>query len=231
MSNPTVVTVTRNGSNSYTAQYTNGTSKNFTSMGINVTFKAGNGTYYYSVNNGSTKTALSNKSNFTVSCGSLTYSNVGGKYQAKLYVYGTQVSVSGTNYYPQTTITIQRTGSSSYTYSVVDITVDPAKTIQTGGEVTGTTSEAALAMWSAGRVEASKYEFFWFGPMRGRLDPWKSGNTPSYNNSETRKHYDIGYAPYGMWGVQDNNNGSKGAATVARCIREYDNASTSTVSE
>ena len=233
-SNPTVVTVQMSGTNNYTLTYDNGDPKSVTAQMVNVTFKAGTGSYYYSVNNGTTKTALS-ASKLTVSCGSLSYTSVGRTYQAKLYVYGARVNVSGTYYYPQTAITIQRDGT---TYSVVGVTVDPAKTIQTGGEVTGTTSEAALAMWSAGRVEVDKYEFFWFGPMRGRLDPWKSGTTPSYKGSETRKHFDMGYAPYGLWGVQDvpgggtgSSNGAKGAATVARCIREYDNISTVVVSE
>ena len=238
-SNPTVVTVQRNSSDSYTLTYDNGDPKSVTAMNVNVTFKAGTGTYYYSIDNGTTKTTLNNAS-LPVECSSLSYSNVGGTYQAKLYVYGARVNVSGTYYYPQTAITIQRSGTSaSYSYSVANITIDPEKTIQTGGEVTGTTSEAALAMWSAGRVEGTKYEFFWFGPMRDRLDPWKSESTPSYKGSETRKHFDMGYAPYGLWGVQDvpgigkgdNNNGAKGAATVARCIREYDNASTTVVSE
>ncbi len=233
-SNPTVVTVQRNSSNSYTLTYDNGDPKSVTAHSVNVTFKAGTGSYYSSVNNGTTKTPL-NASKLTVRCSSLSYTSVGRTYQAKLYVYGARVNVSGTYYYPQTAITIQRDGT---TYSVVGVTVDPAKTIQTGGEVTGTTSEAALAMWSAGRVEGTKYEFFWFGPMRDRLDPWKSGSTPSYKGSETRKHFDIGYAPYGLWGVQDvpgggsgTSNANRGAATVARCIREYDNASTTVVSE
>ena len=234
VSNPTTVTVKRNSSTSYTPTVNEGEDKLITTTNIEVTFKAGTGSYYYSVNNGTTKKEL-NASKLTVSCGSLSYTSVGRTYQAKLYVYGTPVNVSGTYYYPQTAITIQRDGT---TYSVVGVTVDPAKTIQTGGEVTGTTSEAALAMWSAGRVEGTKYEFFWFGPMRGRLDPWKSGTTPSYKGSETRKHFDMGYAPYGLWGVQDvpgggtgSTNAAKGAATVARCIREYDNISTSTVAE
>ena len=239
VSNPTIVTVNRQSSNNrttYTATYTNGSS---TSMNVNVTFKSGTGTYYYSIDNGTTKTTLNNAS-LPVNCSSLSYSNVGGTDQAKLYVYGARVNVSGTYYYPQTAITIQRSGTSaSYSYSVANITIDPEKTIQTGGEVTGVISEAALAMWSSGRVNGTKYEFFWFGPMRDRLDPWKSGSTPSYKGSETRKHFDMGYAPYGLWGVQDvpgigegdNNNGAKGAATVARCIREYDNTSIVVVAE
>ena len=178
-----------------------------------------NGTYSYATS--STSTRRTNISNSRISVSSVSFSNN----KATLYVYKTEDNVLS-NY---TSVTITRSGSSnnySYTYQY---SVGNPKESTVTTTIQGT--EAALAMWSAGRVEASKYEFFWFGPMRGRLDPWKSGNTPSYNNSETRKHYDIGYAPYGMWGVQDNNNGSKGAATVARCIREYDNASTSTVSE
>lgn len=93
-------------------------------------------------------------------------------------------------------------------------------------------TEAALAMWSSGRVDKDAdgnptYQFYWFGPMRDRLDPWLSTTTPSYR--ESRQHYEIGYAPYGMSGVQDkpagsnSSNAARGAATVARCIREYDN--------
>lgn len=233
VSNPTIVTVKRQSSSSYTATYTNGSEKSITAISANVTFKAGTGTYYYSVNNGSSRLTVNNASKLTVGCGALTYERVGSTYQAKLYVYS-KATVSGKDYYPQTVITLQRTGTS--TYSVVSIEVGPVKTIQTGGEVSRVITEAALAMWSAGRVEGTNYQFFWFGPMRDLGDGWHSGKSPSFSYDK-REYYEIGYAPYGMRGIQDpptgsgDTNGARGAATVARCIREYDNISTVVVSE
>lgn len=99
-------------------------------------------------------------------------------------------------------------------------------------DIDGGSEDAALAMWSSGRVDGNNYEFYWFGPMRGRLDGWLSGFSPSYSYNESREHYEIGYAPYGMNGIQDKatgasvTNADRGAATVARCIREYDNVAT-----
>ena len=61
-------------------------------------------------------------------------------------------------------------------------------------------------------------------------DGWVALVHHSYN--ESREHYEIGYAPYGMNGIQDMatgasvTNADRGAATVARCIREYDNVAT-----
>ena len=184
-----------------------------------------NGTYSYATS--STSTRRTNISNSRISVSSVSFSND----KATLYVYSTEDDVLS-NY---TSVTITRSGSSNnYSYTYQYNVGDPKESTVTT-TIKGT--EAALAMWSAGRVEASKYEFFWFGPMRGRIDPWKSGTTPSYKSSETRKHYDIGYAPYGLWGVQDKpegasaTNASRGAASVARCIREYDNSSIVTVAE
>jgi len=118
-------------------------------------------------------------------------------------------------------VTAKRSGNSWWGYSYT-ATLD----------IDGGSEDAALAMWSSGRVDGNNYEFYWFGPMRGRLDGWLSGFSPSYSYNESREHYEIGYAPYGMNGIQDMatgasvTNADRGAATVARCIREYDNVAT-----
>lgn len=139
-----------------------------------------------------------------------------------------------------TTIDVTRNSSSSYTYDNIKVGADRVVTI-TETSTTPVISEAALAMWSSGRVEGTKYEFFWFGPMRSReeyMDDWLNTSAkprPSFYASESREHWGIGYAPYGLWGVQDKpgsggstteSNAARGAATVARCIREYDNVTT-----
>ena len=189
-------------------------------------------TYSYSKTPTGNRTTISNN---RISLGAIITSNT----TITLYVFK-EVGNAVSNY---TSVTVTRSGSSSgwfgnYTYNYGTPNVGDSKTVNVTTTETIPGSEAALAMWSSGRVEGDKYEFFWFGPMRGRLDPWKSGSTPSYKGSETRKHFDMGYAPYGLWGVQDvpgggsgTSNANRGAATVARCIREYDNASTATVAE
>ena len=237
LSNPSYISVTRSGGswNNYT--YTFETVKNGDdideTVNVNkviISFTDKNKTYYY----GAGKEVI-NGSEYEVNCENLDFSVSNGQYIAKVYLY-TRTTVNSQNYYSETTVNIRRTGTASnYSYSVNSIVRSEEKTVTTGGEVSNVTKEAALAMWSSGRLDdKGNYEFYWFGPMRARLDGWLNSSAkprPSYYNSEKREHYEIGYAPYGMNGIQDASssssvsNASRGAATVARCIREYDNAS------
>lgn len=207
-----------------------------------VTLSGGtNTTYYYKIENGN-KVQFSNVSTnqpriyvagsgtgtnrFSVSS-SLSSTND----QVKIYFY-----IGNDDKAPATELTITRTGTGNTAFS--NKIVKGASIKVPTGQTSSVTKEAALVMWSSGRVEGTKYEFFWFGPMRGRLDPWLNTTAkprPSYYNKESREHYEIGYAPYGLWGVQDKpgeggstteSNAARGAATVARCIREYDNVTT-----
>lgn len=232
LSNPSYIVVTRSGNLRVTYTYTtvqNGESIDsgiVKGYSVAVTFNDGSSTHYY----GSGKTSISG-SDYSANCSALDFTVTNGKYIASLPFY-TRTTVDGQYFYSETVVNIERSGTSSYTYSVDSIVRGEERTITTGGEVTGTTSEAALAMWSSGRVDGNNYEFYWFGPMRGRLDGWLSGFSPSYSSNESREHYEIGYAPYGMNGIQDKatgasvTNADRGAATVARCIREYDNVAT-----
>lgn len=232
LSNASYISVTRSGSyNSRT--YTYDSVKNGATVNLGkatISFTDASKTYYY----GAAKEVISG-SEYEVDCSTLEFSVSNGKYIASLPFY-TRTAVDGQYFYSETVVNIERTGTSSYAYSLHSIVRGEERTITTGGEVTGTTSEAALAMWSSGRVDGNNYEFYWFGPMRARLDGWLSGFSPSYSYNESREHYDIGFAPYALWGVQDEpgeggngseyTNANRGAATVARCIREYDNVAT-----
>jgi hypothetical protein len=238
LSNPSYIEVTRTSSYSNRYRYTsvvNGDPISGTIIVNNVvvTFNDGLSTHYY----GSSKTSISG-SDYSANCSALDFTVTNGKYIASLPFY-TRTTVDGQYYYSETVVKIERKGTSaSYAYSLHSVVRGDERTVTTGGEVTGTTSEAALVMWSSGRVgkdanNNTTYQFYWFGPMRARLDPWFSTTKPSY--SESRQHYEIGYAPYGLWGVQDKpgegestteSNAARGAATVARCIREYDNVTT-----
>lgn len=131
---------------------------------------------------------------------------------------------------PATKLTITRTGTSDTAFSY-DIVKEATIKIPTG-QTSSVTSEAGSCNVVFGRVDGNNYEFYWFGPMRAKLDGWLSGFSPSYSYNESREHYEIGYAPYGMNGIQDMatgasvTNAARGAAAVARCIREYDNVAT-----
>lgn len=207
-----------------------------------VTLSGGtNTTYYYQIENGN-KVKFSNVSNYTpriyvVGSSSNTNTN---RFSVSSYLSSTGDQVNIYFYIgdddtaPATKLTITRTGTGNTAFSY-DIVKEATIKIPTG-QTSSVTSEAALAMWSSGRVDGNNYEFYWFGPMRDRLDGWLSGFSPSYSYNESREHYEIGFAPYALWGVQDEpgegangseyTNANRGAATVARCIREYDNVAT-----
>lgn len=200
-----------------------------------VTLSGGTNTnYYYQIENG-------NKVNFSNVSTTPQIYVVGSSSNTNRFSVSSYLSSTGdqVNIYfyignddtaPATKLTITRrgTGSSAFSYDIVKEATIKIPT----GQTSSVTSEAALAMWSSGRVDGNNYEFYWFGPMRGRLDGWLSGFSPSYSYNESREHYEIGYAPYGMNGIQDMATGAsvantaRGAATVARCIREYDNVAT-----
>lgn len=238
LSNASYISVTRSRSNmrtTYTfSSIVNGASQYETVVATKaiINFSDASKTYYY----GSGKTTISG-AKYEVNCSTLDFAISNSKYIARLPFY-TRTTVDGQYYYSETVVNIERKGTSaSYTYSLHSVVRGEERTVTTGGEVTGTTSEAALAMWSSGRVEGNNYEFYWFGPLRARktIADWKSGMAPSYSSSEVREHFDIGFAPYASWGVQDKpgeggstteSNAARGAATVARCIREYDNVTT-----
>ncbi len=201
-----------------------------------VTLSGGTSTnYYYQIENGN-KVKFSNVSNYTPRIYVVGSSSSTNRFSVSSYLSSTGDQVNIYFYIgdddtaPATKLTITRTGTGNTAFSY-DIVKEATIKIPTG-QTSSVTSEAALAMWSSGRVDGNNYEFYWFGPMRGRLDGWLSGFSPSYSYNESREHYEIGYAPYGMNGIQDNatgasvTNAARGAATVARCIREYDNVAT-----
>ena len=196
-------------------------------------------TYYYQIENGN-KVKFSNVSNSTPRIYVVGSSSSTNRFSVSSYLSSTGDQVNIYFYIgdddtaPATKLTITRTGTGNTAFSY-DIVKEATIKIPTG-QTSSVTSEAALAMWSSGRVDGNNYEFYWFGPMRDRLDGWLSGFSPSYSYNESREHYEIGFAPYALWGVQDEpgegangseyTNANRGAATVARCIREYDNVAT-----
>lgn len=201
-----------------------------------VTLSGGTSTnYYYQIENAN-KVKFSNVSNYTPRIYVVGSSSSTNRFSVSSYLSSTGDQVNIYFYIgdddtaPATKLTITRTGTDNTAFSY-DIVKEATIKIPTG-QTSSVTSEAALAMWSSGRVDGNNYEFYWFGPMRGRLDGWLSGLSPSYSYNESREHYEIGYAPYGMNGIQDKatgasvTNADRGAATVARCIREYDNVAT-----
>lgn len=236
----TSLTVRRRNSNPYysiTSGPTESTSSKTSTLTL--TFSEA-GVYSYATSANGTKTQIAG-STFSISCSNLSFSYG----SSTLYFYCTDDNgiISAA-----TTLQVSRSGSNgSYSYSYAAPQVGEAYTETVGGGTEQYTETANMVLWSSGRVGETansqgnrKYSQYWFGPASGTTDGWatqKDGDWGHSDNNgkatapytESRETYLFGVDVYSL-GTYDNN-AKEGLALPVRCIREYDNVSTSTVSE
>ena len=236
----TSLTVRRRNNNPYysiTSGPTESTSSKTSTLKL--TFSEA-GVYSYATSANGTKTQIAG-STFSISCSNLSFSYG----SSTLYFYCTDDNgiISAA-----TTLQVSRSGSNgSYSYSHAAPQVGEAYTETVGGGTEQYTETANMVLWSSGRVGETanaqgyrKYSQYWFGLASGTTDGWASekngdwGHTDNNGKAtapytESRETYLFGIDVYAL-GDYDNNT-SDGLALPVRCIREYDNVSTSTVSE
>ena len=228
LSNPTIVTLSRSG-NSYKASIANGEDKLGTyTLIVNFTDPAG--VYSYSKSDGGSRTAIAG-STLTLDCAGLTFN---GANTSTLYFYQTNSAGVISN---KTTVTISRNGSSYYCGSPV---VGDAYTSQTGGELVSS-EQSTMAVWTSGRIDDGSFYTYWFGPGNDTGDGWGSKQNGQYGYvgggiapfTERRETYGLTFEPVAIkrydsrYSPEWNND----PALPIRCIREYDNSSTTTVAE
>jgi hypothetical protein len=232
VSEPTVVTVTRNSNNNYTFSYVNGaqTTNSGSNYNLIITFNDGEGTYGWSNTSSGSRTWFTG-STLTIPCSRLSYNNNVST------VYIVSRDAAG-NESEATSLRVRRNGysSTSYTYNVETITHG------VGGSTVTQLSTATMALWSSGRVDGSSgYLTYWFGPAGDTGDGWinEAGDGNTQNNvtvkapfTESRYTYGMTYTPIAIGRYTTSNTEmTAGGAVPIRCIREYDNVSTSTVNE
>ena len=197
-------------------------------------------TYLYATSSADNKQSVTGTS-LSIDCASLSYSSS----RCTLYFYYTDNNGVISN---ATTVQVTREGTyGSYTYTCGSPQVGGAYTETVGGGVEQYTETANMVLWSSGRVGETansqgyrKYSQYWFGPASGTTDGWatqEDGDWGHTNNNgkgtapftESRETHIFGIDVYAL-GDYDNNT-SNGLALPVRCIREYDNVSTSTVNE
>ena len=141
------------------------------------------------------------------------------------------------NYSATTTVSVNYSDNA---YTLGTITRGAAYTETLGGETESNSGEAAMALWSAGRLNEGAYEQFWFGPASSTADGWATevdgdwgretdGGRNSAPFTERRETHVMGVFVYGV-----NSYGGYSDPSVAipvRCIREYDHTSTQTIAE
>lgn len=230
----TTVIITRSGyfmRYSYSAgNPSRGSASETTLSTLNITFKDGVATYYYAFGSNSTKRAVSNTDALSILCSDITVS--GGSRTVYLYAMN-----DDGNYSAATTV---RVNYSDNAYTLGTVTRGAAYTETLGGETESNTGKAAMALWSAGRLNEGAYEQFWFGPANSTADGWATEvdgdwgreNDGGHNSApftESRETHVMGVFVYGV-----NSYGGYSDPSVAipiRCIREYDNTSTQTIAE
>ena len=240
-SNATEIVVNRTGSSNFNSTYSvssikTGNDKEFavTGSALVVTFSGQTGTYSYTTNSNSSQTLISGDS-VEIPCASLTYASS----TATVSFYYTNTSGVISN---ATQVSVRRSGSSSsYTYTCEAKAPGNAYSETTGGE-TISDRKSTMAVWTSGRIETDgTFYTYWFGPAGDTVDGWgkknadgewgyQGGGTTPY--TERRETYGLSYAPLNL-GIYNSSTAEwkNDPAIPIRCIREYDNVSTSTVAE
>ena len=136
------------------------------------------------------------------------------------------------NYSATTTVSVNYSDNA---YTLGTITRGAAYTETLGGETESNSGEAAMALWSAGRLNEGAYEQFWFGPANSTADGWATevdgdwgretdGGRNSAPFTERRETHVMGVFVYGVNSYSGYSDPS--VAIPVRCIREYDNVAT-----
>lgn len=224
----TTVIITRSGfiRYSYSAgEPSRGSASETTLSTLNITFKDGVGTYYYAFGSNSTKTSVNNTDALSIACSDITVS--GGSRTVYLYAMNNEGNYSAT-----TTVSVNYSDNA---YTLGTITRGAAYTETLGGETESNSGEAAMALWSAGRLNEGAYEQFWFGPANSTADGWATevdgdwgretdGGRNSAPFTERRETHVMGVFVYGVNSYSGYSDPS--VAIPVRCIREYDNVAT-----
>ena len=198
---------------------------------LNVTFADPSGAYSYSKTDGGSKTSIAG-STLTLDCAGLTYN---GANTSTLYFYQTNSAGVLSN---KTTVTITRNGSTGY-YCGAPVVGD-AYTSQTGGELISS-EQSTMAVWTSGRIDEGEFFTYWFGPANDTGDGWSLKQNGQYGLAEgglapfeeRRETYGLTFAPVAIkrYDSRYTPEWNNDPALPIRCIREYDNSSTTTVAE
>lgn len=214
-----------------------------------VEFSANNvaGSYFYSAVDLLTRVDIVGNT-FSIACERLTYNTLGN---VSLYFCQTDGSVATA----PTEVVV--TKNSDGTYSVASSTRWSAYSDVRGGEyISG--ERATSALWTSGRIDSSDgtnffYSTYWFGPAELTTYGWaakndkgeyhvldNTGQAPAPYH-ERRATYGLEFNPVAINIYKDGYGDSaeqypspyydNDPAVPTRCIREYDNVSTQTVSE
>lgn len=224
-----------NGNNrTYSAQAPNvGTPTTSTRTMLIVTFTGQSGIYSYATSANGDRTSIDG-STLTLNCADILTSNT----TRTLYFYYTNNEGVLSN---STTLPITRSGYGTYDYTCGRPTVNPETVIETGGELISN-DKSTMALWTSGRIDDGEFYTYWFGPANDTGDGWSkkesngqygvSGDaTPPF--TESRETFGLSYTPVAIMTYlpKSTPEWNNDPALPIRCIREYDNASTSTVSE
>lgn len=191
---------------------------------LTITISGASGSYSYATSEDGAKNTIDG-STVVINPGDLTYKDS----QSTLYFY--QTDLNG-NISSATTLVVAKTDAG---YEIVTITVGEEKTVITPGDfVEGET--ATSAVWTSGRVDSGTFYTYWYGPGQGPGDGYGENNAPFVERRET---YGLSFSPMGIdtyWQINAGNfpitpEWNNDPALPIRCLREYDNTSTSTVSE
>ena len=235
----TTVSFTRSGNgNNRTYSYTQGsmavgTPTTSTTPVLVVTFEGQSGIYSYATSANGAKTTIDG-STLTLNCADIVTSNT----TRTLYFYYTNTAGVLSN---ATELPVTRSGYGSYTYTCGQVTVRPETTTQTGGELI-TSDRSTMALWTSGRVDDGAFYTYWFGPANDTGDGWSrketngqygvnGGATPPF--TESRETFGLSYTPVAIMTYLPTSTPewNNDPALPIRCIREYDNTSTTVVSE
>lgn len=198
-----------------------------------VSFTGQSGIYSYATSANGARTSIDG-STLTLNCADILTSNT----TRTLYFYYTNNEGVLSN---STTLPITRSGYGTYDYTCGEPTVNPETVIETGGELISN-DKSTMALWTSGRIDDGEFYTYWFGPANDTGDGWSrketngqygvnGGATPPF--TESRQTFGLSYTPVAIMTYLPTSTPewNNDPALPVRCIREYDNTSTSTVSE
>lgn len=188
---------------------------------------SGGSSYYYTINevNPTSAKEVSYNTRYYVYRNNNNYENLSSylpSNNSKVTIYFYTSRTAGA---PYGQITITRKSQSEFSY-----------VIGSGG------SEATSALWTSGRIDDGAFYTYWFGPANDTGDGWSrketngqygvnGGATPPF--TESRETFGLSYTPVSIMTYLPTSTPewNNDPALPVRCIREYDNTSTSTVNE
>ena len=235
----TSVNITKSGKNDNHATYTVGninvgTPTTFMTSVLIVNLEGQSGIYSYATSDDNSDRTSIDGSTLTLNCADILKANT----TQKLYFYYTNSEGVLSN---STTLPITRSGNGTYTYTCGEPTVNPETIVETGGELISN-DKSTMALWTSGRIDEDVFYTYWFGPANDTGDGWgvkdasgqygaAGGGVPPF--TESRETFGLSYTPVAIMTYlpKSTPEWDNDPALPIRCIREYDNVNTSTVSE